>query len=288
MKSTKLYPFLELNLSLILMSTSGILGNVIPLAPALIIFLRCLIGAGLLYVFLIVVGHGLKVNFKKDWNFLIGNGILLSAHWILYFYSLKISGVAVGMLSLFTYPVITTLLEPWFFSGKLSSLNIATALMVIVGIAFIVPDFDLNNQVTLGAAIGIVSAIVYSLRNLWNKKYILQYSGSKIMFYQMLVAAIFLLPTLFVYDLTLDAKGWGLVFMLALITTTIAHTLFVQALKHFTTSAVSVMSSLIPVYGILWAVLFLDEQLNSNIWIGGIIIVSTVALQSISQYGKAD
>lgn len=188
------------------------------------------------------------------------------------------------MLSLFTYPVITTLLEPWFFGGKLTWLNILTALMVIVGITFIVPDFDLSNQITLGATIGVISAILYSLRNLWNKKYIFQYSGSKIMFYQMLVSAIFLLPTVFIYDLTLDAKGWGLVFMLALITTTIAHTLFVQALKHFSTTAVSVMSSLIPVYGILWAVLFIGEKLNTGIWIGGSIIVLTVALQSVRSY----
>ena len=268
------------------MSTSGILGNVIPLAPALIIFLRCLIAAGMLYVFLKAFGHGLKVDFKNDWQFLIGNGILLSAHWILYFYSLKISGVAIGMLSLFTYPVITTLLEPWFFRSKLTWLNVVTALMVIVGIVFIVPDFDLSNRVTLGATVGIASALIYSLRNLWNKKYILRYSGSKIMFYQMLVASIFLLPTVFIYDLTLDADGWGLVFMLALITTTIAHTLFVQALKHFTTSAVSVMSSLIPVYGILWAVIFLGDKLSLSIWIGGIIIILTVALQSVDHYQK--
>jgi len=47
-----------------------------------------------------------------------------------------------------------------------------------------------------------------------------------------------------------------------------------------------VISSLIPVYGILWAVIFIGEKLNIGIWIGGSIIVLTVALQSFKQYKK--
>ena len=269
---------------MILMSSSGILGKVIPLPPPLIIFLRCLISVIMLYLYLRIVGRGLKINLNKDRWFFLGSGLLLSLHWIMYFFALKISGVAVGMLALFTYPVITTLLEPWFFKGGLSGFDLFTALMVIIGVAFIVPEFDLSNQITLGATIGVGSAILYSIRNLWNKKYILQYNGSTIMYYQMLVSSVFLFPTLFIYELTLDAVGWGYVFALALITTTIAHTLFVQALKHFSASAVSIMSSLIPVYGILWAVLFIEEKLSLGIWVGGTLIVLTVVLQSAKQY----
>ena len=42
----------------------------------------------------------------------------MGTHWVTYFYALQWSNVAIGMLSLFTYPVITALLEPLFFNTR--------------------------------------------------------------------------------------------------------------------------------------------------------------------------
>lgn len=46
---------------------------------------------------------------------LILAGLFMGIHWVTYFYALQWSNVAIGMLSLFTYPVITAFLEPLFF-----------------------------------------------------------------------------------------------------------------------------------------------------------------------------
>ena len=43
----------------------------------------------------------------------------MGGHWITYFYALKFSNVAIGMLSLYTFPVMTALLEPFFIKVKL-------------------------------------------------------------------------------------------------------------------------------------------------------------------------
>ena len=45
----------------------------------------------------------------------------MGTHWIIYFISLKLSNVAIGMLSVFTYPVITAFLEPILLGNKFKS-----------------------------------------------------------------------------------------------------------------------------------------------------------------------
>ena len=65
------------------------------------------------------------------------------AHWVTYFYALKLSNVAIGMLSMFTFPVMTALLEPFFTKQKINSIHIALALLVLIGIYFLVPDFSI-------------------------------------------------------------------------------------------------------------------------------------------------
>jgi len=47
----------------------------------------------------------------------------MGGHWITYFYALKLSNVAIGMLSLFAYPIFTALLEPFFIKVKFDSHN---------------------------------------------------------------------------------------------------------------------------------------------------------------------
>lgn len=267
------------------MSTSGVLGKVIPLSPSFIIFIRCLLAGSLLLLY--IYGRGHRVFPWKDKGFFIGSGLLLAIHWTTYFQSIKMGGVAVGMLSLFTYPVITSLIEPYFFKTRHSYFDIASSLLILIGLALIVPEFSLNNRVAQGMLLGILSAVVYSLRNLWNKKYITRHSGSTIMCYQLLVAALVLAPVLGIYSWEINGETWGYLIVLVVVTTAIAHTMFVQGLQHFSTSSVSIMSSLIPVYGVAWAILFTDESLTKGIlWGGSIIIFATIA-QNVKYFQRS-
>ncbi len=283
-KQLQLYPFLELNISFILMSTSGVLGKVIPLPPSVIIFWRCMLAFALLFFFIkLRVREGIRSNHR---GFFIGSGILLAVHWTTYFHSIKLGGVAVGMLSLFTYPIITSLLEPLLFKIRFSWFDIASSLLILWGLSLMVPEFSLENEVVQGILWGIFSALIYSLRNLWNKKYIKEYSGSTIMCYQLLISAVVLAPALWIFPVQISTISWIYLFILTVVTTAIAHTLFVQGLKHFSTSSVSIMSSLIPLYGVAWAVLFTDEVLNKGIILGGAIIIMAIIAQNVKYFRR--
>ncbi len=275
----------ELNLATIFISTSGVLGRYISLPPALTIWWRCLLAALFIGLFVWYKGYKFKIDSRKDTKYLFLSGALLGAHWVTYFYALHLSNVAIGLLSLFTYPVITALLEPVFFNIKLNKTHVFLGGIVLVGIYFLTPEFNLENNYTLGVLMGLISSLFYALRNILTKKHLHHVNASKVMFYQMISVVIILLPVLKIYPISPTPEHWMALGTLAFITTAVGHTLFVNSFKHFSISTVSIMSSIQPIYGIIFAMLFLYEIPASKTIIGGVLILSTVVIESI-QSGK--
>ena len=64
----------------------------------------------------------------------------MTTHWVTYFYALQWSNVAIGMLSLFTYPVITALLEPLILKTKFQKHHLILGFIVLIGVYFLAPD----------------------------------------------------------------------------------------------------------------------------------------------------
>lgn len=277
---------LELNLATIILGTSGVLGKLIMVSPPLIILIRSVIAFGFIWLFLKSSKKSTTPQIRKAPRFFIISGAFLAIHWILYFVALEVTSVAVAFISVFTFPIFTTLLEPLFFKSKLQRMDLIASVLVIIGIIILVPSISLSNDITLGALLGTLSALFYALRNLMNKKYINVYSGSFIMMQQMLVVSILLIPCVFIFPFQPTGSDILWLFVLGIGTTGIGHTLFVRSLKHFKTSTASIITSLQPIYGIILAVIFLGEKLNMQIFVGGGIIFITVLLKSLQEYFK--
>ena len=283
MKEGYLKNLLLLNVSILFMSTSGILGKGIDLPVPFLIFSRSLLAGIVLFIYckwkgVFVVPH------KKDLPTIILSGVLMAIHWIAYFYALKLSNVAIGMLSLFTYPIITALLEPLILKTKLQKVHLLLGALVLVGIYFLVPAFSFENQYFQAILVGIFSAICYALRNIIAKSKVSSYNGSIIMFYQLIVISILLTPTLFFNDISNLSTEWPNVLLLAFLTTALGHTLFVISFKNFSITTTSILSSSGPVLGILLGILFLSEIPPLTTVIGGTIILSSVVIESVRTY----
>ena len=110
MKNQYLKHLLELNLAILVISTSGALGKYISLSPPIIIWGRCFLATLFLGIFIRYKKINLKITNKKDLQTIVISSLFLWAHLVTYFYALHLSNVAIGMLSLFTFPVITALL----------------------------------------------------------------------------------------------------------------------------------------------------------------------------------
>ena len=274
---------------MICISTSGALGRYISLPPPITIWYRALFALVFLGVYCYWKKFKFSFNLKQDGPIILLSGVLMAAHWITYFYALQWSNVAIGMLSLFTFPMITTLLEPLFFKIKWQAFHLLMAFLILLGVFFLAPDFDINNSINKGLLMGLLSALCYSIRNLILKKRIEKFNGSMLMFYQMLVTIILLIPAFFIFENNLKAVQDQFIFliMLGLITTAIGHTLFLNSFKKFSVSTVSILSGMQPLFGIIIAIVFLKEIPAGRSLIGGAFIILTVLLESRRNFKKA-
>ena len=271
----------ELCLATVFISTSGALGRYIDIPTPVIIWARSILALVALFIYCRLRGIELKIDSRRDTIGFILGGLFLGAHWITYFYALKLSNVALGMLSLHTFPVMIVLLEPLFMKSKLDYVHILLGALVLLGIYILSPDLDLANTNVQGILVGLFSALCYAIRILILKTYAQKYDGTMLMLHQLVVISIVLLPTAFLMDTSGFKSQWPYVLLLAILTTAIGHTMFVRSLKYFKASTAGIITSALPIYGIIIAFFFLGEIPSWNTYIGGILIVSTVVIESI-------
>lgn len=218
------------------------------------------------------------------------SGLLMTAHWVSYFFALNYTNVAVSMLAVFTYPMMTTLLEPLFFNVKLQLRSVLLCLLILAGVYFLLPSFSFENSDTKGFLLGMLSAGFYSFRNLLLKREIESYNGSVLMFYQSAIAIIVLLPVFFFAQPDLDVIIHDLPYLvgLGLITTSLGHTIFLNSFSYFKISTASILSSLQPVFGIILAIIFLNEIPSWRSVMGGAVIMFSVLIESLASAQKKE
>ena len=275
-----------LTLATIFISTSGALGKYIDMPTPVVIWWRSALAAVFLLLYCKYKKISLRIASTKDKRTFIVAAVLMGAHWITYFYALKLSNVAVGMLSLFTFPVMIALLEPFFSKSKLDPVHILLGCIVLIGIYNLAPGFDLNSSQLQGILFGLLSALCYALRVLILKKQVSTYNGTMLMFYQVMIITVILSPILYFETTSNMTTQYPYVILLALLTTAIGHTLFINSLYHFKASTASIIGSAQPVFGIIIAYFFLNELPTISTFVGGALILTTVVVESIRSKNK--
>jgi len=274
--------FILLNIAMLCVSTSGALGRYINLPPPLTIWSRAVVAFVLLLAYVIWKKKRLLLDFKKEGGTALLSGLLMAGHWVAYFFALQWSSVAVGMLSLFTYPMITLLLEPFFFDVSYQKRHLFLGIMILTGVYLLAPSFELNNTITQGIFMGMLSSLCYALRNIFMKQKITTVDGSVLMLYQMGVTMVILLPALYYLEPTTYIEKLPYLLILGVVTTAVGHTLFLNSFKKFSVGTVSIMSGIQPIYGILLGILFLSEIPSNRSILGGILIILTVLIEQKS------
>ncbi|MDP5091833.1 MAG: DMT family transporter [Polaribacter sp.] len=280
MENANLKNLFWLLVAVFLVSTSGVLGRYIALPTEIIIWFRSFLAAIFLYVFLRFKKTDLRVQQQKEYlPFFIG-GVFMALHWVTYFYALKLSNVGLGMLSLYTFPVIIALLEPLILKVKFQGIHVFFGILILVGLYILTPEFDIESTQVKGILFGVFSAFCYAFRILILKKHAANYDGTVLMFYQVIIVSILLLPTLFFMDVSGLKTQWPYLLLLAFLTTAVGHSMMLHSLKFFSASTTSIISSLQPIFGIIMAIFFLNEIPTSNTFIGGFLILFTVVIES--------
>ncbi len=276
----------QLNIGLIFLSTSGVLGRHITVDSILTTLLRAGFAALILVGFCIRSKSSFQIKERRDVMLIFISGVLLGAHWITYFFALDYSNVAVALLSLYTFAAVTAIIEPIFLNTAFNKLDIALSMMVFIGVLIMAPSFDINNNYTQAIIFGLLSSLFYALRNIAISIPAKKYNGSILMVYQLVAMCEIMILFIGFYDFTGVMVQLPWIILLALLTTAIGHTMFVKSLNELNATTASLLSCIVPVYGIIWAYLFLSEVPSGKTILGGLIILTSVVFKTLQTSNK--
>jgi len=269
---------LEIHLAVFLFGFPGLFGKWLALSPAVIVFGRVVFAALALGAVLGLSRRSVRVSPPRDALLLAACGLILAAHWTMFFKSIQVSSVAVGLLAYASFPVFTVFLEPLLLRERWDPRSLVCALLCVVGVALIVPRLDASDAVFQGVLWGLGSGLTFSFLSILNRVLASRHSSLAVAFYQDLFAALFLLPAVAGTALAVSPRDLALIVVLGVVCTAAAHTLFIDGMKHVRAGTASILSTLEPVYGILLALVFLKESPSLRTVSGGAVILASAVV----------
>lgn len=280
----------EIHLSVVLFGLTGLFGKFISLPAPHIVLGR---------VFFASVSMGLYFLFRKkdvrlaraaDYAAMAAVGAVLALHWTAFYLSVKLSTVAIGVLTFAAYPIFVTFLEPFFFREKLRGADVLAAFVMFGGVLLVVPRTGAGPDMTSGMIWGMVGSVSYAVMSLLNRKFVSRYEGSVVAFYEQGTAALLMLPILLFDRPHASALDWALLAVLGVVLTGVAHSLFISGMRSVRAQTAGVIASLESVYGIASAALLIGEFPTLRELAGGAVILGTAFVSTLrsSREGAED
>lgn len=278
---------LAVHSAVLIFGLTALFSKLISLTALEITLLRSIFAVFVILAIFLWQNKSIKLSQSKDYGIVILLGVLLAFHWVTYFHAMQVSSIAVGVIALYTFPIITVFLEPLFHGEKPHIKDIISALTVLVGVYLLVPEFSITNETTQGILWGILSALFFALRNIIQGHYFKGYTARHSLFYQTLVTFIVLLPFSFEAIPEVSTLQWGQLLILGVFFTAVPHTLFAFSLLNLKAKTVSLVACVQVVYATVFAALLLSEWPQISTVVGGLIVVSAAMYESYTTGQKA-
>ena len=269
---------LSIHLAILLVGFSALFARLIPQNAMTITFGRVFFSSLFLGLFLLLKKQKTKIQDKKDLRLLMFTGIVLAMHWSSFIFSMQIASIAIGTLAFSTFPLFVAFLEPLFFKEPLEIKNIFFACLTLIGIGIIAfYAFAEGTPYLLGVFFGLFAGLSYAVATLLNRRFVSRYETPVILFYQQGCAALVLFPVVLFLRPTLQMMDVGALLIYGVIFTALSQTLFIRGLRTVSAATASIITSLEPVYAILFSIFLLSEFPRRHEIVGGIIIITVAS-----------
>ncbi len=269
---------------------TGILGKLIHLESLSIVWWRVVIAFLALGIYLKVINWNFKVNSRKQLYGILGVGVLVSLHWILFYKSIQLSTASLGILCLSTTTLHVTWLEPLIMKRRFLLSEFISGILIICSLIYVSGDFSTTDYTAL--FIGLASALMAALFSVFNAKLVIDNPSQTISFYEFGIAVVFLSVLLAfegrlnysLFVMTTTDLLWLL--FLGIVCTSFAFLVVIDLVKRLGAFTVSLSINMEPVYTIFLAIAILNEnaRLSNKFYIGAAIIVTIVVLNAIIKY----
>ena len=270
---------------------TSIFGALIDLNPIFIVWLRLAIASILIFIYLFFFNvSSLKLSTSSFLKFLLG-GFLISIHWYLFFYSIKISSISLTLSILSTASLMTSFLEPIFYKRPFKIYELLFGLVAVLGLLLI---FGTQSENYLAITLSLICTLLSVLFSLLNGHLVQKYSSIQISFYE-LIFGLLIISSIIIsseYKFSklylIKSSEWIYIFILGSLCTAYAFVASTYILKFITPYTMMMSLNLEPVYGILFSLIIFGEKeyMGIQFYIGSIVILFSVFGNILFKYKK--
>ncbi len=291
METSHLRQHLHLHFIVVLLGFTAILGALISMPAADLVWYRMFFATAGLWVFFLIKKLPYRLPFEKQLPlYLIGT--LVALHWITFFHAIKVSNVSVTLGVFASVPLFTSFLEPLLQRRRILWLEVLIGMIILLGIYLI---FRYEFYYMQGILYALLSALLNGLFVVLNRNISMRHHPTVISFYEMiggflLISLYFLITGAFSEELfRVTSADLGYLLILGLLCTSYAFAAIVHIMKVLTAYNVVLAVSMEPVYGIALAyMIFRDaERMSGGFYIGTLIIMVAVFLYPYLKYRLA-
>lgn len=280
--------FMLLHLSVFIAGFTGVLGRLIELDSAVLVWHRMAWAAVLMALFLLF-RKDLKHYKIQDICQMGGVGVLLCLHWVFFYASIKASNVSIGVVCFSLVGFFTALFEPIINKHKFSISEFLFSILTVCGVYLI---FHFDTRYRLGIVFGIISSALYALFAIANQHVGKRYEAKNMLFWEMIGGIVVLNAILPIYNYFipvgkfmptgLDYPYMAFMVVVCTIGLCLLQIIVLQKIDAFT---VNLTYNLEPVYSIILAMLIFNEyqELNFSFILGIALIIISVVLQTWSK-----
>jgi drug/metabolite transporter (DMT)-like permease len=286
-----------LHLSVFIAGFTGVLGRLITLDSAILVWWRMAAAAVIMFLYLqITTRRGADAcdaslqRYKfRDIVQMGGVGMLLCLHWVFFYASIKASNVSIGVVCFSLVGFFTALFEPIINKHKFSGREFLFSLLTILGIYLI---FQFDSRYRLGIVLGVISSALYALFAIANQRVGKHYEAKNMLLWEMvggLIGLTCLIPiyNMFIpvgrlYPVGMDYPYLAFMVVVCTIGLCLLQIIVLQKIPAFT---VNLTYNLEPVYSIVLSMFIFSEykELNFSFCIGIALIIISVVLQTWSE-----
>ena len=278
--------FLRLHIAVFLAGFTGVLGRLITLNEAVLVWYRLMIACVALWILLLFQKRKAAAS-RKLFLQASGVGFILALHWVSFYAGIKISNISTALVCLSAMGFFTAILEPIMLRRPFDIVEILLGLLGIAGISIV---FHFDPHYKLGIIISLFSALLASIFPVLNRQILQKMDAETATRYQLSGGFLFISLLLPVYlhffpveRIWPSLSDWAWLLVLGILCTVVAYDLFMKALQKIPAFTVNLSYNLEPIYGIAMAFLIYreDKEVSPGFYYGFCLIIAAVVLQTI-------
>ncbi|KMY54246.1 membrane protein [Bacillus sp. FJAT-27231] len=275
--------------ALLLFGSNGVVASYILLNSYEIVYLRTLIGSiFLIFVFALSKQKAQFWKNKSHFLYLVISSVAMGASWIFLFEAYTQIGVSIATLAYYCGPVIVMILSPLIFKEKMTSAKLLGFFAVIIGMLCVNGQAFTQGRISLGLIFGILSAIMYVIMVVFNKKAV-SITGLENATCQLVIS--FITVVIFMglkQGLSVNMMEGNLlpILILGVINTGIGCYFYFSSIGQLPVQSVSILGYLEPLSALIFSAAILGEKLSLVQIAGAVLILGGAAYGELFRSGN--